>query len=167
MGQFKVIVEHPTFEKSLYKQFSPNKPLEVGDQTMRGEIVEIDKKSKWIKTKGHWGKGEEIKKWFDVENIKLSPNWTALHDAEDNIKRQLNIARNLLYGEEMSQNGSWGIYNSQVDESCRESFEILQKIRHQFWLANPNRSSMTVDSTDGRLKNIKVELDEITEKLYE
>jgi len=120
-----------------------------------------------IKTKGHWGKGEEIKKWFDVENIKLSPNWTALHDAEDNIKRQLNIARNLLYGEEMSQNGSWGIYNSQVDESCRESFEILQKIRHQFWLANPNRSSMTVDSTDGRLKNIKVELDEITEKLYE
>ena len=38
-GNFNEIIEHPTFEKSLHRQFSPNKPFEVGDKTMRGEIV--------------------------------------------------------------------------------------------------------------------------------
>ena len=159
-GNFNEIVEHPTFEKSLHRQFSPNKPFEVGDQTMRGKIVEIDKKGKWIKTKGSWGNGEEIKKWTDLENVMYSPDWGALHAMEDSIKQQLNIARNLLYGEEIGQNGFWGIYNEKVDESCREAFEIIQKIRYQFWLADPNRSNMTVDSTDGKLTNVKVELDE-------
>ena len=159
-GNFNEIIEHPTFEKSLHRQFSPNKPFEVGDQTMRGEIVEIDKKGKWIKTKGSWGNGEEIKKWTDLENVMYSPDWGALHAMEDSIKQQLNIARNLLYGEEIGQNGFWGIYNEKVDESCREAFEIIQKIRYQFWLADPNRSNMTVDSTDGKLTNVKVELDE-------
>ena len=158
MGQFNVIVEHPTFEKSLYRQFSPNKPFEVGDQTMRGEITKITKNAIW--TKGHWGNGEEVRKWADIENIQYSPDWEKLHTKENEVKNQLNVARNLLYGEEMSRNGSWGIHNNQVDESCREAFEIIQKIRYQFWLANPNRSNMTVDSTDGRLTNIKVEIDE-------
>lgn len=160
-GQFDEIVQHPTFEKALYRQFSPKKPLEVGDKTMRGEVVEIDKKGKWIKTKGSWGEGEEIKKWTDVENVTHSPDWGSLHAMEDTIKNQLNIARNFLYGEEMSRNGSWGIYNGKVDESCREAYSIIQCIRHEFWKANPNRNSMTVDSSvDSWLKNkVKVELD--------
>lgn len=158
MGQFNVIVEHPTFEKSLYRQFSSNKPFEVDDRTMRGEITKITKNAIW--TKGNWSGKEEIKKWTDIENIMYSPDWGELHAKEDEVKSQLNIARNLLYGEEMSRNGSWGIYNGNVDESCREAFEIIQKIRYKFWLANPNRSSMTVDSTDGRLTNVKVEVDE-------
>ena len=106
-------------------QFSPNKPFEVGDQTMRGKIVEIDKKGKWIKTKGSWGNGEEIKKWTDLENVIYSPDWSALHTMEDAIKQQLNIARNLLYGEEIGQNGFWGIYNEKVDESCREAYNMM------------------------------------------
>ena len=160
-GNFNEIVEHPTFEKSLHRQFSPNKPFEVGDQTMRGKIVEIDKKGKWIKTKGSWGNGEEVKIWTDLENIMYSPDWETLHAMEDNIKRQLNIARNLLYGEEIGQNGFWGIYNEKVDESCREAYNIIQCIRHEFWKQNPNRSSATVDSSvDSWIKNkVKVELD--------
>ena len=160
MGQFNEIIEHPTFEKSLHRQFSPNKPFKIGDQTMRGEIVEIDKKGKWIKTKGSWGNGEEIKKWTDLENVMYSPDWGALHAMEDEIKQQLNVARNLLYGEDMGRNGSWGIYNEKVDESCREAFEIVQKIRYKFWLNNPNRSNYTVDSVDGRLTNVTVTLGE-------
>jgi hypothetical protein len=161
MGQFNEIIEHPTFEKSLHRQFSPNKPFKIGDQTMRGEVVEIDKKGKWIKTKGSWGNGEEIKKWTDLENVMYSPDWSALHAMEDAIKQQLNIARNLLYGEDMGRNGSWGIYNEKVDESCREAFNIIQVIRHEFWKENPNRSNVTVDSSvDSRIKNkVKVELD--------
>lgn len=162
IGQFDEILEHPTFEKSLHRQFSPNKPFEVGDKTMRGEIVEIDKKGKWIKTKGSWGNGEEVKKWADLENIMYSPDWSLLHTKEDEIKTQLNIARNMLYGEEMSRNGSWGIYHPNVDESCREAYNMIQVIRHEFWKLKPNRSSATVDSSvDSWIKNkIKVEVDE-------
>ena len=156
MGQFNVIVEHPTFDKSLTKQFSSKETLKVGDQTMRGEITKISKTAIW--TKGRWSNGEEVKKWTDLENIQHLPDWEKLHAKEDEINNQLNIARNLLYGEQMGKNGSWGIYNNNVDESCREAFEIIEKIRYQFWLANPNKSNMTVDSTDGRLTNVKIEL---------
>lgn len=154
IGQFDEILEHPTFEKSLHRQFSPNIPFEIGSKTLRGEIIEIDKKGKWIKTKGTWGNGEEIKKWTDLENILYSPDWDALHAMEDAIKQQLNVARNLLYGEEMGRNGSWGIYNEKVDKSCRESFNMIQIIRHERWKLDPKRSSVTVDSSvDSWMKN--------------
>ena len=158
IGQFNVIVDHPTFDKSLCRQFSSKEPLKIGDQTMRGDITKITKKAIW--TKGTWGNGEEIKKWTDLENVKHSPDWEKLHANEDEIKNQLNVARNLLYGEQIGRGGSWGINSPKVDESCREAFEIIQKIRYQFWLTNPNRSNMTVDSTDGRLTNVKVEINE-------
>ena len=159
-GNFNEILEHPTFEKSVLRQFTPKKEFEVGDRTMRGEIVEIGRG--YIKTKGSWGNGEEVKTWTDLENIYLSPDWETLHAMEDNIKRQLNIARNLLYGEEIGQNGFWGIYNEKVDESCRESYNMIQVIRNEFWKQNPNRSSATVDSSvDSWIKNkIKVEADD-------
>ena len=159
IGQFNQILEHPTFEKSLHIQFSPKRPFKIGDKTMRGEIVKITKKAIW--TKGNWGNGEETKKWTDMENIMFSPDWEALHNKENEIKDQLNIARNMLYGEDMGKNGSWGIYSDKVDESCREAYNIIQVIRHEFWKANPNRCSITVDSSvDSWIKNkVKVEID--------
>jgi len=145
MGQFNVIVEHPTFEKSLYRQFSPNKPFEVGDQTMRGEITKITKNAIW--TKGHWGNGEEVRKWADIENIQYSPDWEKLHTKENEVKNQLNVARNLLYGEEMSRNGSWGMHNNQVDESCREAFNMIQVIRYEFNKISKNPCENCVSSS--------------------
>ncbi len=156
IGQFNAIKDHPTFEKSVYTQSAPKKELEVGDKTMRGEIVKITKK--YIETKGCWGGQEEIKRWADIENIKHSPDWEKYHGIREDADDTLVIARNLLCGISVGKNGSWGIYNPQVDESCREAFSIIEKIRHQFWLANPNRSNMTVDSTDGN-SNVKVEID--------
>ena len=160
MGQFNEILEHPTFEKSIVRQFTPKKELEVGDRTMRGEIVEIGKG--YMKTKGSGGDGEALKKCTDIENVYLSPYWSLLHEKEDEIKNKLNVARNMLYGEEMSQNGSWGIYNEKVDESCREAYNMVQVIRHEFWKLNPNKSSATVDSSvDSWIKNkIKVKADD-------
>lgn len=157
MGQFQEIKYHPTFEQSVYRQCAPNKKLEVGDKTMRGEITKITKNSIW--TKGRWNGEEEVKKWDDIENVKYSPDWEKYHELRDRVDEELNIARNSLYGDNMGKNGSWGIYNPNVDESCREAFEIIQKIRHQFWKINPNRSNATVDSTDGK-NNVKVTLDE-------
>lgn len=158
IGQLTEIKDHPTFEKSIYNQCTPKKELEVGDQTMRGEIVKITKK--YIYTKGRWSGKEEIKKWSDKENIKLSPDWNKYHDLRDKIDQELNITRALLYGEYMPVNGSWGIYNPKVDDSCREAYNMIQVIRYELNKASDNPCEHCVSSSvDSWIKNkITVEI---------
>jgi len=149
IGQFDVIKDHPTFEKHLYKEFSLGSgPFEVGNQTARGEIVEIGPKGKWIKTKGSWGNGEEIKKWTDVDNIEYTTDYTRFHTVRDSIDTMLIQPRNILMQEPLHpRNGSWGIFNPKVDETCREAYDIIQVIRHEFWKSDEKRSNITVDSS--------------------
>ena len=154
--QLDRILEHPSIESLLREQFRPKGELKIGSETERGKITKITKKAIW--TKGSWGNGEEVRKWTDIENIKLSLDYGEYRAKEYEIKELLSQVNSIIYGKHMSMNASLGIYNKQVDESCREAFSIIQKIRHQFWLANPNRSNMTVDSTDGS-NNVKVEID--------
>jgi len=147
IGQFNVIKDHPTFQEHLYNEFSPQKELEVGDRTQRGEIVEIHPKKKWIKTKGSWGNGEEIRKWNDVENIHHSTDYSRYHDVRDIVDVALIYPRNRLMNDmDLPQHASWGIYNESVHDSCRMAFDIIQVIRHERWKKNPNRSNVTVDS---------------------
>ena len=148
IGQFERIKEHPSFEKHLYSEFALKKgPLEVGDRTVRGEVVEIGPKRKWIKTKGSWGNGEEIKKWTDVENVKHSVDYERYHRVRDTVDTILVQPRNMLINDpEMPKHGSWGIHHPSVDDSCRMAFDIIQVIRHERWKLNPERSEMTVDS---------------------
>jgi len=155
--QLDRILEHPSVESLLREQFIPKEELKVGSQTERGEITKITKKAVW--TKGRWGNGEEVRKWTDIENVKLSIDYGEYRAKEDEIKDLLTQVNSIVYGKPMTRNMSLGIYNEQVDESCREAFSIVKKIRHQFWLANSDRSNMTVDSTDGN-SNVKVRLDE-------
>lgn len=145
IGQMWVIKEHPTFYNVLRDKLRPKKELEVGDKTERGEIVEITKDS--IKTKDTWNTKEEIKEWKDVENVKLSIDYSLLHDIQNKGEKILNQGRNILLQEEIHDNASYGIYNPNVDNSCRVAFDIIQVIRHEFWKADPNRSSVTVDSS--------------------
>lgn len=145
IGQMWAIKEHPTYENHLYEKLRPKKEIEVGDRTERGEVVEIGKG--YIKTKGYWGNGEEIREWKDVENVKLSIDYDLFHEIRDNAEKVLNQGRNMLLAEEIPNNGSWGIFNPNVDESCRVAYDIVQVIRHEFWKANPNRSTVTVDSS--------------------
>lgn len=149
IGHFSVIAEHPTFEKHLHKEFAlGNGKFKVGDKTVRGEVVEVDPKYKWIKTKGSWGEGEEIKKWNDLDEIDYSTDYSKYHGAIDVAKKYLYSGRNVLYNDwSLSSNGHWGIYNQNVDESCRVAYDIEQKIRHEFWKINPKRSSITVNSS--------------------
>jgi len=144
IGQMHEIVKHPTFENILYDRLSPKKPLNIGDKTDRGEIVEMG--DGYIKTKGSWGNGEKIKTWGDVHNIKHSIDYGRFHKIRDQAIDKFNEGRNLLIQEEMHKNASFGIHNSDVDESCRVAFDIIQVIRHEFWKQNPFRSEMTVDS---------------------
>jgi hypothetical protein len=160
MGQFTEIKDHPTFEKHLYEVCTPKKTPEVGDRTPQGEILEIKDDKALINGSvkdGVWNKEPE---WKKIEDVKLSTDYAKYHKLRDEIDEQLNVARNMLYNESIGVNGSWGIYNPKVDESCREAFNMIQVIRHEFWKANPKRSSITVDSNvDSWIKNkIKIEL---------
>lgn len=166
MGQFTEIKDHPTFEKNLEDLCRPKKTLNVGDKTPQGEILEIKDGRALINGSvkdGMWNKATE---WKDLKDVKLSTDYYKYHKIRDEVDEQLTIARNMLYGEEIGKNGSWGIYNPKVDESCREAYNMLQVIRHEFWKVNPKRSDITVDSSvDSWMKNkIKVELDENSKK---
>lgn len=85
------------------------------------------------------------------------------HEVREDVDTHLTQGRNLLYNEfNIGRNGSWGIHNEKVDDSCRDAYDLVQVIRHEFWKNNPNRSAMTVDSsvflTNPQNQNIKVEL---------
>jgi hypothetical protein len=160
--QFERIFDHPTIENVLEDKFRPVKKLEVGDRTERGDIVKIGKT--YIKTKGHWGKGEEIRKWTDIENIKLSIDYGKYHQLKDLIGVKFSEAIYLISG--LQKGASYGIHNDKVDESCREAFDIVQVIRHEFWKENENRSNITVDShisLTSELPKVSVKLDDIKE----
>lgn len=160
--QFDRIFDHPSIDRIIKNSYTPDKEIKVGTQTMRGEVVEIG--DGYIKTKGHWGKGEEIRTWTDIENIQLSPDWTEYHNSKDLIRMLFNqINKEITNDPTFSPNQSLGIHNEQVKE-CREAFDIIQVIRHEFWKENPNRSSATVDSSIHLTSNeqsVKVELDNI------
>jgi len=145
IGQMWAIKEHPTFVNILSEKLRPQRPLEVGDRSERGEVVEIG--DGYIKTKGSWGDGEEIREWKDVEKVKHSIDYSQYHEIRDRGEKVLNEGRNILLQDQIPNNGSYGIFNPQVDESCRVAWDIVQVIRHEFWKANPGRSGITVDSS--------------------
>lgn len=159
--QFERLLEHPSIDNLIDSRFTPKKKLEIGDHTMRGEIVEIGKK--YIKTKGSWGNGQEIKTWKDIDKIKLSPDWSQVHKTKDEIKFYLEKIKDLIYSEIKLGHGSLGIHNPNVDNSCRDAFDIMQIIRHEFWKADPNHSSITVDSSVSLIGSepVIVELDNL------
>jgi hypothetical protein len=83
---------------------------------------------------------------FKDENGKT--DYEHYHSLRDDVDSILLVARNNLYNDSsIGKNGSWGIHNPKVDESCREAFDLIQVIRHEFWKKNPKRSSITVDSS--------------------
>lgn len=160
--QLDEIINHPSIDKYVHDRFTEKKELKVGDNTMRGEIVEIGKN--YIKTKGHWGKGEEVKTWTDIDNIKLSPDWGNVQKTFDDVRDSLNIIKRQITGEYYGNGASLGIHNDQVDESCRDAFDLIQCIRHEFWKEDPNRSNITVDSSISLINDenkIEVKLDTI------
>ena len=163
IGQMWAIKDHPTYQNVIYDKLRPKKELELGDRTERGEIVEIG--DGYIKTKGTWGKGEEIRTWTDVDKIKLSIDYSLYHKIRDEGEDLLVAGRNkLLQEDDLSKHGSYGIFNPEIDDSCRVAYDIIQVIRHEFWKRDPERSSITVDSSvtiwtkDGN--KVKCELDE-------
>lgn len=146
IGQWTEIKNHPTFENCLYKLCTPNKEIEVGDKTPQGEVKEIKDGKALISGSVKDGKWDAEWEWKKLEDVELSTNYSQFHSIRDNIDKELSKVRDELCGTRSGVNGSWGIYNESVDESCRIAFDIQQVIRHERWKINPNRSSATVDS---------------------
>ena len=98
---------------------------------------------------------------FKDENGKT--DYSRYHSVRDAVDMTLVQPRNMLYNNNsLDRNGSWGIHNPNVDDSCRDAFDLVQVIRHEFWKRDPNRSDITVDShiylTGKNTRNIEVEL---------
>lgn len=88
---------------------------------------------------------KHLHKEFEIDGKTDYSRYHAIRDSADNVIFQ---ARNILYNDNsLGKNGSWGIYNKKVDESCIEAFDLIQVIRHEFWKKNPKRSRITVDSS--------------------
>ena len=162
--QFWTILDHPTVYSQIIDRFTDPSPLKVGDSSVRGKVVELGEG--YIKTKGHWGNGEEVRTWHDVEQVKRSPDWENVHSVRDSIRQLGGQIACQITGEDryLGGNASFGIHHPAVDNSCREAFDIIQVIRHEFWKVDPERSDITVDSSihltsDTNTRNVKAEID--------
>lgn len=143
-GQFKEIMDHPTFQKHLQSEFTPKGTPKVGEDTPYGKVVLIKKNT--FLSEGNWGHGTETRE-FPIEMLVYAVNYSQYHRYRDMINDILYDARNLLYFDtEFTYSGHWGIYNDKVDDTCRQAYDLHQIIRHEFWKENPNRSNITVDS---------------------
>jgi len=148
IGQFDVIKEHPTFQKYLYKLCIPVKTIEVGDSTPQGKILEVKNGKALIAGRvkdGLWNKEYE---WKKLSDVKLSTDYSKYHDIRSTVDSKLFDARStLIQDSSIGFNGSWGIYNEEVDDTCRMAYDIVQVIRHKRWKEDEERSNMTVDSS--------------------
>ena len=163
IGQFGVIKEHPSFEMNLYNVCIPDREPIIGDRTPQGEILDIKEGKALIAGSVKNKMWNEEHEWKKLEDVKLSTDSTKYHSIRDNVDARLAEVRNTLIQDySVGKNGNWGIYNEKVDETCREAYDILQVIRHEFWKADETRSSITVDSsihlTTKDTGNIKVAL---------
>ena len=147
IAQFTEIKDHPTFEKFLYKVCTPKKEIEVGDRTSQGTVQEIKDGKALISGSVKDGKWSEEWEWKKLEDVVLSTDYSKYHALRDELDNLLlEVKKVLTNSRHASNNGGWGIYNEDVDESCRIAFDIQQVLRHERWKINPNRSSVTVDS---------------------
>lgn len=160
-GQFSEIKDHPTFQTHLEDVCRPKKTPEVGDRTPQGEILEIKGKKALINGGVKNGMWDKEPTWIKLEDVKLSTDYSKYHLIRDVVDNMfVEVRKELIQDKSLGRNADWGIYNPKVDETARTAFSILKKIRHQFWLNNPNKTNFTVDSYDGDI-NVIVTVDEL------
>lgn len=182
--QIDRILEHPSVKQMLENQFRPKKyKLEIGDKTQRGTVLEVGED--YVVTEGYWSDWkdrhtlEEIekieketpngwylekRKWTDTDKIKLSVDYNQYHLCVDQIREICSELKNLISGDVIirNKNASYGIGRKDEGQHNIDAYDMIQVIRHEFWKENPNRSSMTVDSSVIKFGNApltKVNLD--------
>lgn len=160
IGQMDRILDHPTYKNYLAEKLRSKKPFEVGDKTERGVIIEIGEG--FIRTEGTWDGALETRTWNDVDQIKHSIDYDLYYELRRQAERTLNLGRNQLLTEELSDHSYWSIHSTSVDKSCKDTFDMLQIIRHELWKNQPNRPNHVISSRvnliDGSNSNFKCEI---------
>ncbi len=97
----------------------------------------------------------------DKTTFHNETDYSLKREIEGKVIDLLTEARNMLCDLTVGRNGSYGINNDKVDETCRIANDIHQVIRHQFWKEHEVKSFMTVDSsihyTSSWFETIKIE----------
>lgn len=105
----------------------------------------------------------EVHLYNEFKDENGNTDYSKFHSVRDEVDEIFTQAKKLLYNQQSAvKNGGWGIHNPNVDDSCRDAFDLVQVIRHEFWKADSDRSEWTVASSvhllDRKNENIKVEL---------
>lgn len=140
--QLEEILNHCSIDKILINKTTPDQTLDVGVKCLQGEIVKIEGDK--VHCEGVWGGDKEVR-IFNIDEVKVSPNWSDYHAIKDEVRSLLLVVKNLISKIQL-RNGSYGIHSKEADESCRTAFDMMQVIRHEFWKNNEDALSYTVDS---------------------
>ncbi len=97
--QFDKILEHPTIKNINQEKYRHKGEVTLNSETERGRVVEIG--DGYIDTEGSWGNGIEVKRWYDLENVKLSIDWNRYHDRVSSLEGILSTFKHLLTDGEM------------------------------------------------------------------
>jgi len=83
-----------------------------------------------------------------VKDVDGKVDYERYHLIREQADNAFTQGRNMLWNDfTRDRNGSWGIHNPNVDESCMVAYDLIQVIRHEFWKADSDRSEWTVDSS--------------------
>lgn len=145
-GQFREIVDHPTFQRFAEDYCRPKRDPQVGDNTPQGEILKIKENRVLINGSIKDEKWSKIPEWKDIKDVKLSTNYNLYHTLRNIFEKDLCRARDIFTNENLDTKGNWGIYNDKVDNSCVLAFHLHQQIRHELWKVRNEKSNVTVDS---------------------
>lgn len=154
-GQFKEIVDHPTFQKFAEDYCRPKRDPQIGDRTNQGEILEIKSKRALINGSIKDGKWSKVPEWKDIKDVKLSTNYDLYHELRRKFEENLCAARDTFTNENLGTRGNWGIFNDNLDNSCVIAFHLYQQIRHELWKSKEEKVNYTVDAYPADACNIK------------
>ena len=74
-------------------------------------------------------------------------NYAEYHKAREMADIAFKQGRNwLICDHDLPIHASYGIHSPDVDKSCLEAYDMIQVIRHEFWKADTDRSSISVAS---------------------
>ena len=118
--------------------------LDVYSRLGSGQIEELE---------NHWGINEfQINK----HTIEGATNYADYHEEKDNLRQFINAYKNLLFM--MAPNASYGIHADAISDTCRQSWDMIQVIRHEVWKQDPERTNFGVNAYPASRSSEKEEL---------
>lgn len=146
IGQMNAICNHPSFEKIIEGLCTPNRSPIVGDSTPQGKVLEISNGKCLINGSVKNGKWCKDKEWKKIKDVKISPDYSLYHKIMMTLVNELSAARDKAFNKNIGASGNFGIFNKQVDDSCRIAYHLKQEINHELWKNQDNKLNYSISS---------------------